>query len=139
MPDTLQDFIHKLQAYYNSNPGLKFQGVNATRSNIESIPQLLSGSESTEPHLGTTFPMLLAGALQSDLIKRFNTGELKPADVQREASNYKQNYSNLHDTFVDDVLRHIGYEVNIVDNKVSPEPKAVPQDFTTNSFDPGRG
>jgi len=140
--DLLKD-ISDLQNYYSNNPSLKFQNIDEAmkvgHNPPNRIPQLLSGSEATDSTLGVTFPMLLAGVLQSDLIKQYNTGKMKAADIQKAAFSYKEKYPNLHDTFVGDVLRHIGYRVKFNGGDVSPEPEVLPQSFFTDSFDPSRG
>jgi hypothetical protein len=98
--------------------------------------QALSGSDYTPQHFGTTWPLLLAGALQSHLVSRHNAGELSPADVQREAYTYKEQYPYLHHSFVDDVLRNIGHKVKLLGNQVLPDPEPVPQGyFDKNSQD----
>ena len=143
-PITAADpMLTALSEYFTNNPGMRLQFVDPAYGVGRSKEQsnALSGSNYTEPFFGTTWPLLLAGQLQSKLLQQYNTGELTPAAVQSAAYMYKNMHPELHGTFVDDVLRNIGYRVRILDNKIQEDPEKMPQGYLNNDsyFDVNRG
>lgn len=127
----LNPLIESLQQYYQDNPSLKAQSI-VEGDTLYHMPQALSGSESTTSHLGVTWPLLLAGALQQELLVQFNAGKMTAPQVQEQAGKYKEQYPNLHSTFVDDVLRNIGYSVKFEGGNVVSEPEKIPQGYINN-------
>ena len=131
----LAEQVAKLHDYYTANPGMRLQTIDSGNqsSAAQSMHQALSGSNYTPEHLGITWPLLLGGILQSDLVKKYNTGEIDAKTVQSEAYKLKETHPYLHNTFVSDVLRNIGYSQDIKDNKIQAEPIKNPQGYINNT------
>ncbi len=126
--DDLQKQIEALHQYFIANPGMHRQSAESDKE-MPSDYQALSGGEFDSRSFGITWPLLLAGALQTQLISRFNAGELNPAQVQAEGYKYKEQYPYLHDTFIPDILRNIGYEQSFEGNTILPDPQPLPQGY----------
>lgn len=142
--DELLKQIDALHTYFMSQPGMKKQVVTPDDGEAQGgMHQALSGSDFTSEHFGTTWPYLLAGALQSHLVSRHHSGELTPAQVQHEAYQYKERYPYLHSSFVDDVLRNIGYAPHFQGHTILPDPEQMPQGYLggngSDYFDVNRG